>query len=73
MPLLNFVCKKCGAQFELLVGAVAEDAQAKCVKCSSKDIEKVFSPFGVNVKGAKSSPPPSCSDGSCSSCPYSQG
>ncbi len=74
MPLHNFVCKKCGSQFELLIGAVSEESAMKCSKCGSKRIEKVFSSFGVNVKGAgPGSSEPGCSHGSCSSCPHSGG
>lgn len=66
MPIFEYKCGKCGAEFEKLVFG---DREVTCVKCGSADIRKKFSVFGMSgVENPPSSGCSSCSSGSCSSC-----
>ena len=54
MPLYDFVCDACGAQFEELV---APGGMAPCPACGNEGVRRVFSPIaeagiGVDLKGA---------------------
>ena len=66
MPIFEYKCNACGEDFEKLVyGSQA----IQCPKCSSKDIRKKFSRFGMSgVENPGSSGCSSCSSSSCSSC-----
>jgi len=68
MPIYSYICKDCGAKFDLLVGVTSKDEEKICKKCGSKNIEKTFATFGVNVspgKSSSSSSGPSCPTGTC--------
>jgi len=39
MPIYEFICKRCGEKFELLVPR----QERKCPKCGSEDLERRFS------------------------------
>ncbi|MDO8735193.1 MAG: zinc ribbon domain-containing protein [Elusimicrobiota bacterium] len=60
MPIHSFVCKKCGASFELLVNVTTESfgENHRCEKCGGTDITRTFSNFAV-----------SSSSGSCGGTP----
>jgi putative FmdB family regulatory protein len=48
MPLYEYLCKKCGHQFELLRKLSAgDDEEAKCPKCRSKSVERLVSSFSA--------------------------
>jgi putative FmdB family regulatory protein len=69
MPIYEYICNKCSEEFEKLVfGKKAVD----CPKCSSKDIKKKMSSFGMSGVdkpfAGESSGCTSCSKSSCSSC-----
>ncbi len=65
MPIFTYICKHCGAKFDLLVGIVAEQEEMKCKKCSSKNIEKTFATFEVGKSSGSSSSSSSCPTGTC--------
>ncbi len=66
MPIFEYICKKCGQEFEKLVFG---NQKVTCTKCNSSDVQKKFSVFGVSgVENPTSSGCSSCSSGSCSSC-----
>lgn len=67
MPVYSYICKGCGAKFDLLIGVTSKDEEKICKKCGSKNIEKTFASFGVNVSPGKSSSSsgPSCPTGTC--------
>ncbi len=44
MPLHEFHCQECGADFELLLKE--KDTDLKCPQCCSSNIEKKMSTFG---------------------------
>lgn len=56
MPIFEYKCNDCSAQFELLVNS---DSEIKCIGCGSKDLSKEISTFSSND---------SCGHGGCSSC-----
>ena len=57
MPIFEFHCMKCGADFEKLVMGSSFDF--KCLSCGSEKIEKKFSVFGFTggERGQASSGP----------------
>ena len=52
MPVYTYRCRKCGSEFDLLVGVVAEEQKARCSKCGSTDLEKLLTTFGVKSEGS---------------------
>jgi len=71
MPIYEFICKKCGKHFESLV-SMGKERTVSCADCGSKDIQKIFSSFGIgggrSRLKASSSGCASCSATSCNSC-----
>jgi putative FmdB family regulatory protein len=67
MPIYSYICKNCGAKFDLLVRTNTDEKT--CEKCGSKNIERIFAPFAVG-KGSSSlsSSLPSCPTGTCPTC-----
>ena len=47
MPIYEYECGKCGAQYAELVMSKEEEARLKCPKCGSKRRERIFSSFGI--------------------------
>lgn len=69
MPIFEYICNKCSEEFERLVYTDTADMIVQCPKCSTKDIKKKFSLFGMRgVEKQTSSGCSSCSSGSCSTC-----
>jgi len=48
MPLFEYVCKRCGHQFEELVLGTT---QPNCPSCHGRKLEKLMSTFAVNTNG----------------------
>uniref|UniRef100_A0A7C4XG65 Zinc ribbon domain-containing protein n=1 Tax=candidate division WOR-3 bacterium TaxID=2052148 RepID=A0A7C4XG65_UNCW3 len=65
MPIIEFSCKRCGHKFEELIFKEGELSAIRCPKCSSKDLERLFSVFGFASKGSDKS---SSSNSSCTTC-----
>jgi putative FmdB family regulatory protein len=68
MPLFEYICKECEAQFEALVTG---SSQPHCPKCDSARLEQQYSSFAVGApkgKGqfAKSAAP--ARRGACGTC-----
>ncbi len=68
MPVYTYVCKKCGAKFDLLIGVSSEKTELKCKKCNSERIERSLSAFSVGDAKSGSSLGSSCSTGTCPTC-----
>jgi len=69
MPIFEFRCQACRAEFEKLV--LSQRASVSCPKCGAGDVVKRPSVFGMSgvEKQVKSRDSCSgCSSGSCSSC-----
>jgi putative FmdB family regulatory protein len=47
MPLYDFRCRGCGAEFEALV---RPPAPAACPSCESRDLERLLSGFSFSVR-----------------------
>ncbi len=52
MKLYDFLCNKCGKQFEDLVKDLSE---ARCPGCSSADVQKQLSAFSIGGSSSSSS------------------
>lgn len=63
MPIYEFLCKKCGNQFEVLV-SIGGEKGVTCKNCGDGNIEKLISSFGI---GGSSNKLKSASD-SCTTC-----
>ncbi|MFC1512009.1 zinc ribbon domain-containing protein [Candidatus Latescibacterota bacterium] len=65
MPLYEYACTACGHKSEHLV--FSDSDAPTCPKCSSKKLERLFSPFAVSVNQSRDFSPPcqNCSGGSC--------
>ena len=48
MPIFRYTCKKCNAEFELLLPRF--DSEAKCPKCGSLELEKALNRFAAVTK-----------------------
>ncbi len=73
MPVYEYLCKKCGEDFEYLIRS-GSDVPA-CPKCDGEKLEKKFSSFGFRSAGkdsvdtkSGSSSCSSCSSKSCTTC-----
>ncbi|GAB4487217.1 MAG: hypothetical protein OHK006_16060 [Thermodesulfovibrionales bacterium] len=69
MPIYEYRCNSCGCEFEKLVYG---KCHVVCPTCSSEDVTKKLSTFGMSGVekpfSGTSSGCTSCSKGSCSSC-----
>jgi len=69
MPIYEYICNACNEEFEKLVFG---NKDVDCPKCSSRDIKKKMSTFGMSgvekQSAGSSSGCSSCSKGTCSSC-----
>lgn len=50
MPIYEYICEKCKAEFEELVRS--SDAKVQCPECGSVRVEKLFSPFARSCSGS---------------------
>jgi putative FmdB family regulatory protein len=53
MPLFEYICKKCGQQFETLVMGTTGPS---CPSCHSKKLEKQLSVFAVSNRSGNHTP-----------------
>jgi len=71
MPIYEFLCKKCGTHMEALV-SFGREKSVSCRNCGNKDLEKLFSSFGIGGGSSKlkasSDSCATCSATSCDSC-----
>jgi len=75
MPIYEYHCNACGADFEKLVFGIKPEAA--CEQCGSKNTDKLMSRFGMGRASSGGSPPAAsnsgsgcggCSSSNCSSC-----
>jgi len=62
MPLFEYVCIDCGAEFEKIVPN--SKSKVKCATCDSRKVEKKLSVFAVAGGGSE----PSFDAGGCGTC-----
>jgi putative FmdB family regulatory protein len=55
MPISEWVCKKCGARFELLTLGGAKE-EPICEECGSEDVDKLLSRFASTGTGDGGAP-----------------
>lgn len=71
MPIYEFICKKCGNQFEALV-SIGEEKNVSCKSCGNKNVQKLFSSFGIGGGSSRLSSSSeactTCSTNSCDTC-----
>lgn len=65
MPIYEYVCDKCGEEFEELVRS--ERQKISCPSCKGKRVTKQFSLFGMKSSGNFSPSQGGCECSSCSS------
>ncbi len=71
MPIYEYTCRRCGAEFEVLIRG---QETPQCPTCQSADLQKALSSFAVGGSGASVTSAPSpcgrCGDprgpGACS-------
>lgn len=73
MPIYEYACKDCGAEFDVLRPMKDADAPIGCVQCKGEHTGRMLSVFyaqsdGRAVAGTSTGSCGSCSGGSCSSC-----
>jgi putative FmdB family regulatory protein len=68
MPIYEYICKTCGAEFQKRVSFSESDVLPTCPDCQSEQTQKKLSIFcapGISGGGGSCA---GCSGGSCSSC-----
>jgi len=68
MPIYEYRCKDCGAEFEELTFA-RDGAAVTCRKCSSRRVTRLLSTFAV---GAEQASPAKFEDSPCAACGAAQ-
>jgi putative FmdB family regulatory protein len=73
MPIYEYICKDCGARFELIKSIKDADTLSPCKSCHSSQTQRALSVFFAQsgshiIAGGNSSGCAGCSSGSCSSC-----
>ncbi len=70
MPIYEFCCQNCKAEFEKLV--MKNEGVVSCPECGSSKVKKLFSAFGFKsgntLKSSSSGSCASCTASSCASC-----
>ena len=69
MPIFEYQCEDCGAEFELLVRS---DTALVCPVCESTSLEKQLSVFATEKSGAASAPAMDCG-APCGTCGHPDG
>lgn len=54
MPIYEFQCKKCERRFETFVRSGRQ--KVACPNCRSKQVDKVYSIFGLNLGASPDAP-----------------
>ena len=66
MPIYEYRCQKCGAQFEELTSS-SQEAAVRCRSCSSRRVARMLSAFAVHAS-APTLAPAAAEAGPCGSC-----
>jgi putative FmdB family regulatory protein len=57
MPIYEFQCSKCGAEFETLVLKASEKTGVKCPVCDSLELEEKLSSFAAGPSASSNCSP----------------
>lgn len=52
MPIYEYQCEECDADFELFIRSLSQAAAPKCPQCGSHRVKKAISLFGVGRTSA---------------------
>jgi len=66
MPIYEYKCSDCKANFEILVNKSDDEKDIKCTKCGSNKIKKTISASSFRISSGRSSIPAGALSG-CSS------
>jgi putative FmdB family regulatory protein len=64
MPIYEYRCEECDADFELFVRSLSQQADPSCPRCGSHRVKKAISLFGVGRVTSNSALGASCDSGS---------
>lgn len=71
MPVYDYKCRRCGAEFEKFLRSLAAASEVKCEKCGSARVEKLVSCCAISSGGKGEGPASSSkSSHSCGSCSH---
>ena len=70
MPVYDYKCRKCGAEFEKFLRSLSAAASVTCEKCGSAKVEKMVSCCAISSGGKSESAGSSHSSHSCGSCSH---
>ncbi len=54
MPLYEYICEKCKAEFVLLQKVGTSEKDTECPRCGSKELKKKVSSFSCSIGGSYS-------------------
>jgi len=52
VPIFSYVCKDCDEKFDLFLQGSEKDDKLVCKKCGGKNIQRIFSSFGIGSKSS---------------------
>ena len=64
MPIYEYRCEECDADFELFIRSFSQQADPSCPRCGSRRVKKAISVFGVGRGTSSSALGASCDSGS---------
>ena len=70
MPVYDYKCRACGAEFEKFLRTLAAAGSVKCEKCGSSRVRKQVSCCAISSGGKSESAGSSKSSSSCGSCAH---
>lgn len=50
MPIYEYQCQECGAEFEKLLRSISSPPKVECPKCGSEQAKKLLSQFGFSMR-----------------------
>lgn len=68
MPVYDYKCRKCGAEFEKFLRSLSAASSVKCEKCGSARVEKLVTCCAISGGGKGESAGSAKSSSSCGSC-----
>lgn len=57
MPIYEYKCTDCKANFEVLTSTVSENSEVECSKCGSRKVNKTIAASSYRISSGKSAIP----------------